>query len=419
MELTREEQAWLDGRAGEATRLALALVVRMGELFGAERLLPVAQAHIDACLYTNDAGLEFAERLAALGARVRVPTTLNVTARDIRRWEAFRVPADWAEKSRRLEAAYQALGCLPTWTCAPYEQGMVPRFGQQVAWGESNAVAYVNTVIGARTNRYADFLDVACALTGRAPAFGLHLDGPRRGQVLVDLAGLPASLRAHPSLYPVLGYHVGAVAGERVPVLDGVPRAVRAVDLKAFCAAAASSGALALAHVVGVTPEAPTREVAFQGAPPEEAVTVELADLRAARARLSPAPAEGVDFVKLGCPHLALAEALDVAERVAGRRVRAGLEFWVSTSRAVAHHLAESGHLVALEGAGVRLLTDTCAMTTRIDGWGFTHMLTNSGKQAHYASAGGLEVTLASLEDCVAVALGDGAAEDEEALWSA
>jgi predicted aconitase len=390
----------------------------MGELFGADRLVPITQAHIDACLYTNDAGLEFAERLVALGGRVRVPTTLNVTARDIRRWEAFRVPPDWAEKSRRLEAAYQALGCLPTWTCAPYEQGLVPRFGEQLAWGESNAVAYVNTVIGARTNRYADFLDVACALTGRAPGFGLHLDGPRRGQVLVDLGDVPAPLRAHPSFYPVLGYHVGAVVGERIPVLDGIPPSVRTVDLKAFCAAAASSGVLALAHVVGVTPEAPTREAAFQGAPPEETVAVTLADLRAARTRLSPAPAEGVDFVKLGCPHLSLGEAVEVAERVAGRRIRNGCEFWVSTSRAVAHHLAESGHLGPLEAAGVRLLSDTCAMTTRIDGWGFTHMLTNSGKQGHYAAASGLEVTLASLDDCVAYALGDGAVEDEEALWS-
>jgi len=418
LELTREEQAWLEGRAGEGTRLALHLVVRMGELFGAERLLPISQAHIDACLYTNDAGLEFAERLAALGGRVRVPTTLNVTARDIRRWEAFRVPPDWASRCRRLEAAYQALGCLPTWTCAPYEQGLVPRFGEQLAWGESNAVAYVNTVIGARTNRYADFLDVACALTGRAPGFGLHLDGPRRGQVLVDLGALPAALRAHPSFYPVLGYHVGAVVGERIPVLDGIPRSVRAVDLKAFCAAAASSGVLALAHVVGVTPEAPTREAAFRGAPPEDTVAVTLADLRAARARLSPAPADGVDLVKLGCPHLSLGEAVEVAERVSGRRVRDGCQLWVSTNRAVVHHLAESGHLGPLEAAGVRLLTDTCAMTTRIDGWGFTHMLTNSGKQGHYAAASGLEVTLASLDDCVAYALGDGAAEAEEALWS-
>jgi predicted aconitase len=418
MELTRDERAWLDGRAGEATRLALDLVVRMGDLFGAERLLPVSQAHIDACLYTNDAGLEFAERLAGLGARVRVPTTLNVTARDIRRWEAFRVPPDWAEKSRRLEAAYQALGCLPTWTCAPYEQGLVPRFGEQVAWGESNAVAYVNTVIGARTNRYADFLDVACALTGRAPAFGLHLDGPRRGQVLVDLRELPAALRAHPSLYPVLGYHVGPLIGERIPVLDGVPPSVRAVDLKAFCAAAASSGALALAHVVGVTPEAPTRAAAFQGREPEETLAVTRAALRATRTRLAPAPADGVDLVKLGCPHLSLAEAMEIAERVAGRRVRPDLQFWVSTNRAVIHQLTESGHLAALEGAGVRLLADTCAMTTRIDGWGFTHMLTNSGKQAHYAAAAGLEVTVAALHDCVAYALGDGAAEDEEARWS-
>jgi predicted aconitase len=418
VQLTTEEEAWLGGRAGEATRLAVSLVVRMGELFGAERLLPITQAHIDACLYTNDAGLEFAERLAALGARVRVPATLNVTARDIRRWEAFRVPPDFAEKSRRLEAAYQALGCLPTWTCAPYEQGLVPRFGQQVAWGESNAVAYVNTVIGARTNRYADFLDVACAITGRAPAFGLHLDGPRRGQVLVTLDDVPEALRAHSSFYPVLGYHVGALTGDRVPVLDGVPATVRATDLKAFCAAAASSGALALAHVVGVTPEAPTREAAFQGRAPDETVTVTRADLRAARERLSPAPAEGVDLVKVGCPHLSLEEAIEVAEQVRGRRVRRDLEFWLSTSRAVAHQVAESGHLDALTAAGVRILTDTCAMTTRIDGWGFTHMLTNSGKQAHYAGASGLEVTLASLEDCVAEALGDPPGGDE-ALWSA
>jgi predicted aconitase len=418
MQLTREEQAWLDGRAGEATRLAVGLVVRMGELFGAERLLPVSQAHIDACLYTNDAGLEFAERLAALGGRVRVPTTLNVTARDIRRWEAFRVPPDWAEKSRRLEAAYRTLGCLPTWTCAPYEQGLVPRCGEQVAWGESNAVAYVNTVIGARTNRYADFLDVACAVTGRAPAFGLHLAGPRRGQVLVDLTPIPAALRAHPSFYPVLGYHVGAAVGERIPVLEGVPPTVRAVDLKAFCAAAASSGALALAHVVGVTPEAATREMAFHGTQPDATLVVTREDLRGVRERLSPAPAEGADLVKLGCPHLSLAEAVEVAERVSGRRVRPGVQLWVSTNRAVEHHLGESGHLAVLEAAGVRLLTDTCAMTTRIDGWGFTHMLTNSGKQAHYAAASGLEVTLASLDDCLGYALGDGAAEEEDALWN-
>lgn len=417
MELNREERAWLDGGSGEATRLALDLVVRVGRLFGAERLLPITQAHVDACLYTNDAGLEFAERLAALEARVRVPTTLNVTARDIRRWEAFRVPPAWAEKSRRLEAAYQALGCLPTWTCAPYEHGLVPRFGEQVAWGESNAVAYVNTVIGARTNRYADFLDVACAITGRAPAFGLHLDRPRRGQVLVELDEVPAALRAHPSLYPVLGYHLGSLLGERVPVVDGLPATVRAVDVKAFCAAAATSGALALAHLVGITPEAPTREAAFQGDRPEETVGVTLAELRAARERLSQASVDGADFVKLGCPHLSLGEAVEVAERCQGRRVRRDVEVWVSTSRAVAHRLAESGHLAALEAAGVRLLTDTCAMTTRIDAWGFSHMLTNSGKQAHYAAASGLEVTLASLDDCVAYALGDGMGEGEAALW--
>ena len=417
MRLSDEERAWLDGSAGEGTRFCLDLVVRMGELFGAERLLPVTQAHIDACLYTNDAGLEFAERLASLGTRVRVPATLNVTARDIRRWEALRVPADFAERSRRLEAAYLALGCLPTWTCTPYEHGLVPRFGQQVAWGESNAVAYVNTVIGARTNRYADFLDVACAVTGRAPAFGLHLDEPRHGRLLVRLDAIPPTLRERPSFYPVLGYHLGALLDERIPVLDDLPPSLRAVDLKAFCAAAASSGALAMAHVVGVTPEAPTREAALGGRPPDETLQVTLDDLRSARARLSWAPPDGVDLIKLGCPHLALEEAMEVAERLGDRRVRSDLAFWLSTSRAVEHQLSGSGHLERLARAGVRVLTDTCAMTTRLDGWSFTHMLTNSAKQGHYAAAAGLQVTVASLADCVEVAVGDGGCEDEEALW--
>ena len=294
----------------------------------------------------------------------------------------------------------------------------MPRFGQQVAWGESNAVAYVNTVIGARTNRYADFLDVACAITGRAPAFGLHLDAPRRGQVLVDVTPVPEALRTRQTFYPLLGYHLGALLGDRVPVLVGVPPTVRAVDLKAFCAAAASSGALALAHVVGVTPEAPTRAAAFQGGDPEDTLVVTRGDLADARARLSITPIEGADLVKLGCPHLSLDEGVEVAERVAGHRVRGDVEFWLSTSRAVAHHLAESGHLATLEAAGVRVLTDTCAMTTRIDGWGFTHMLTNSGKQAHYAAASGLGATLAPLADCVAYALGEGALDEETALWS-
>jgi predicted aconitase len=287
-----------------------------------------------------------------------------------------------------------------------------------VAWGESNAVAYVNTVIGARTNRYADFLDVACAVTGRAPAFGLHLDEARRGQVLVRFADVPAALRTAPSFYPVLGYHLGRILGDRIPVIDGVPPTVRAVDLKAMCAAAASSGALALAHVVGVTPEAQTRDAAFHGRAPEEERVVTLRDLRQAREQLSPGREEEADLVKLGCPHLSLVEAVEVAERVAGRRVRPGVEFWISTSRAVEQRLGDSGHLAALEGAGVRLLTDTCAMTTRIDGWGFQHMLTNSAKQAHYAAASGLSTTLGSLEACVAHALGE-AADGDEALWHA
>lgn len=417
MELRGEERRILDGDEGEAHRMTLSILVRMGELFDAPRLMPITQAHIDACLYSNDAGLEFAERLAGLGARFRVPTTLNVTARDAARWEAFRIPADWSEKARRMEEAYLAMGGLPTWTCAPYEHGLVPRFGQQVAWGESNAVAFVNTVIGARTNRYADFMDVCAAVAGKVPETGLHTTPGRRGQVLVRLREVPDGLLSHESFYPVLGYLLGPLVGERIPVLEGIPGATPNAYVKSFCAAAASSGSLAMAHVVGLTPEARTLQEAFQGGEPDGVLEIPMGDLRDARRKLSTADLTTVDLIAVGCPHLSLPEAMWVADQFRGKRLARPLEFWISTSRAVRGYLEGSGHLATLEGAGLKVLTDTCAVTTNIRPWGFRTMMTNSAKHAHYCGGQtGLTVVFASLEDCVGYAQGRDALEAER-LW--
>src|SRR5262249_31195577 len=149
---------------------------RLAPLYGATSLLPITRAHIDGCIYQGDAGLEFAERLAAVGGRVAVPTSLNVVSLDHRRWRQLGIDADFAAKARRLGAAYRAMGATPTSTCAPYQTAAAPGFGEQIAWAESNAVAYANSVLGARTNRYGDYLDVSCALTARVPAAGLHLE---------------------------------------------------------------------------------------------------------------------------------------------------------------------------------------------------------------------------------------------------
>ena len=187
MHLTDEEKSILDGKQGGAARIALAVLVDLGELFGAKELMKISQVHIDATLYMVDAGLEFAERIAGLGGEVAVPTSLNPSAIDLLRWKAYRVPAEILTKHKRLEEAYLKMRATPTWTCAPYQNGIIPRFGEQIAWGESNAIAFANSIIGARTNRYADLMDVCTAIIGKVPKFGLHLKENRKAKMLIRL----------------------------------------------------------------------------------------------------------------------------------------------------------------------------------------------------------------------------------------
>src|SRR5437870_6514466 len=262
MQLSDADRAMLGGDKGPAPQLAMSILVRMAAVYGADALMDISQAHIDSTIYLGDATLEFAERLAALGARVAVPTTLNVSGVDECGWKDWAVSPEWAAKAARQMLAYEKMGAAPTWTCAPYQTQARPRFGQQIAWGESNAIAFANSVIGARTERYPDLLDICCAITGRVPAVGLHLTAERAGQLLIRLAGLPAALQQDDQFFPVLGHLVGKLAEDRIPVIEGVSVSPTEDDLKAFAAAVASSGRVALFHIAGVTPEAPTVEAA-------------------------------------------------------------------------------------------------------------------------------------------------------------
>src|SRR3989337_372493 len=257
LQLSAIDRSYLDGAFGPGPRMAMRIIVRMAEVIGAERLMDISQAHIDSTIYLGEAGLEFAERLAGYNVKVKVPTTLNVSAVDEHGWQEWDVPGDWADKARRQMIAYQGMGCIPTWTCAPYQTEHAPRFGQQIAWGESNAIVYANSVIGARTESYPDLLDICAASPGPVPAFGLHLDENRRGEGLLRLNGIPPALQHDSSFYPVLGYLLGKLAGDRVPVLEGLEADPDEDQLKALGAAPASPGKLRWFHIVGVTPEAP------------------------------------------------------------------------------------------------------------------------------------------------------------------
>src|SRR5262245_41471722 len=308
MDLRDRDRAMLEGAHGPAAQLAMSILVRMADVYGARELMDITQAHIDSTLYLGDATLEFAERLASLGARVAVPTSLNVSGVDECGWKNWAVTPEWAAKAARQMLAYEKMGAAPTWTCAPYQTHMRPVFGQQIAWGESNAIAFANSVIGARTERYPDLLDICCAITGRVPAVGLHLKEHRAGQIVMRLVDVPPALQQDDQFFAVLGHLVGAQAEDRIPVIDGVTARPSEDELKAFAAAVASSGRVALFHIVGVTPEAATVDDAFQGRTPGQTLDITVDALRSARRELTTADGRDLDMVILGSPHFSLAE---------------------------------------------------------------------------------------------------------------
>ncbi len=274
-ELTDRDREMLDGGRGPAVALAMRIVVDMARVWQAERLIDVTSAHVDGCLYHGRAGSDFAERLLSGGARVAVPTTLNVSSLDLLHPGLVRLDADTASRARTLMDAYVAMGCRPTWTCAPYQLERRPAFGEHVAWAESNAIVFANSVLGARTNRYGDFIDVCAAITGRVPEAGLHLDEHRRGRIVFRLSDdIPARL-LHDEVTPTcVGHIVGKESGTEVPVIVGLPPDTGEDRAKALGAAAASSGAVAMFHAVGITPEAPTLQDALGGNEPAREILI-------------------------------------------------------------------------------------------------------------------------------------------------
>jgi predicted aconitase len=398
IELTRHDREMLDGGRGEAAALAMRIVVEMARVWQAERLIDVTSAHVDSCLYHGRAGLDFAEKLLSGGARVVVPTTLNVSSLDLLHPDLIRLDADTASRARRLMDTYVAMGCRPTWTCAPYQLEQRPAFGEHVAWAESNAIVFANSVLGARTNRYGDFIDICAAITGRVPEAGLHVDEHRRGRIVFRLANDIPDRLLHDEVTPTcVGHIVGKDSGTDVPVIVGLPLDTSEDRLKALGAAAASSGAVAMFHAVGITPEAATLQVAMGGDEPEREIVVTVDRLRAARDELTTVEGGPVAAVSVGTPHLSLDEIDRLSALV--QRHTPTVPFYANTGRDVA---AETGALATLADSGVTIVTDTCTYITPIlhdlDG----PVMTNSAKWAWYAPSNlGFDVVFGSLDECV------------------
>lgn len=418
LHLTPDDEAKLDGSRGAGTAMAMRIVVALARLLQAPRLIDVESAHIDGCLYHGRAGLDFASRLVELGARVAVPTTLNVGSLDLLHPGLVRLEPEEEAAARGLMDAYVALGARATWTCAPYQLASRPAFGTDIAWAESNAIVFANSVLGARTARYGDFLDIAAAVTGRAPYAGLHVPESRVPTLELECSGIGDRVLDSDAAWAALGIVVGHTAGEEICMLTGIdPRLVDEDRLKALGASAASSGGVALFHLAGTTPEAVVAGGAWPAAGTPR-VTVTTADLRSARDELTSAAGEHLDAVSLGTPHCSLAEFAKLAAVLSdGKPFDPGCQVWISTSRAVLAAAREQGYADVCERAGASFVVDTCTYLVPILAESVRTAMTTSGKWAWYAPGNlGIDVVFGTLEECVASARAGRVLRDD-AAW--
>jgi len=404
MYLTEEEQSWLAEDAGPATRRAMEIVVALGNIYGAQHLIPVKSVQISGVSYRNigAAGLDFLRRWADEGARARVPTTLNPTAMDMQSWQEQGFDPDFAEKQQAVVDAFAQMGVSagdPTPTCTPYLIGNRPRPGDPIAWAESSAVSFANSVLGARTNREGGPGAIAAAIAGRTGAYGLHLDANRYATLRVEVKAQPRSI----SDYSALGALVGQAARRAVPYFAGLSLSRADVlweeKLKALGAAMAATGAVALYHVEGVTPEAIAAPML---APNPTTITVD--DLAPGYAMLSD-DVDAADLVWIGCPHASLAEIERVADRVRGARLR--LPLWITCARPVKDAAVAQGFAADIEAAGGRVFADACMAIAPVRDLGFAAVATPSAKGAYYLrNLARVQAKFMPLEDCIALAMG-------------
>lgn len=412
MKLTPEERAMLGGERGEAVQRAMQIVTTLGRIYGAGRLVPVGSVQVAGVSYWNlgQAGLDFLRDWAAQGARVCVPTTLNPAGIDLRRWRGMGIPQAYALKQLETVDTYVSMGIQPTCTCTPYLVGNVPQYGEHLAWSESSAVNFANSVLGARTVREGGPSALAAAISGRTAEYGLHLEEYRQATHRVVVR---CSVRAAHE-YAALGYLVGREVGGGVPYFVGLelppvggfvldadsgPEAQARDALKLMGAALAASGAVALYHVESVTPEARALGgFCLPGAP-----TLVIDSLEPAMAALD-GPAQSIDLVVIGCPHASLDELRLVAESLAGKRLIA--EFWVTVARDVRQEGEERGLVQTIEVAGGKVLADSCVVVAPMHELNYHSLATNSAKMASYALPhAGLQVRFGALEQCLQAAV--------------
>lgn len=400
LELSELDENLLRGTGGQACQIAMEVLCMMAAAQGASRLTDVTRAHIDGCILAHDANLDFAEKMHAMGAKTRIPTTINAISVDRENWQSQGVVPDFGSKASRLADAYVNMGARPTFTCAPYLLDDAPQQDEAIGWSESNAVIYANSVLGARTQKHPDYLDLFIAMTGRAPNTGVYLEQNRRPQCEVHIA-LPKTY--DDALWPMLGWLAGAKFPNDIPVLTGLEQASPSPDdLKGLCAAFGTTSAAPMLHVRGHTPEG---DLALRDG--AQRATITIADIAALWQRFN-AGTNQVDLVAIGSPHASLTECQRLADLLDERKCHANTKTIVTIGRDVLAAATKEGFIHRLEKAGVQVIPDICwcSITEPIFPTTAAVLMTNSGKYSHYGKGlTGRDVHFGSLKDCAEVAV--------------
>jgi len=403
VQLTPIDEQILAGKRGRGPQFAMQTLMAVAEMYDARRFVDIEWAHVAAAYCHSQANIDFARKLADWKTSVAVPTTLTACSFDPRS------PTVTDDNAVALIEAYRSMGCDPVMTCAPYQAREEPTIGTHLAWCESSAVVYANSVLGARTNRYPEFIDMCAAIVGRVPECGLHVTENRRATVVVELQELPDAWYADGWLFQSLGILLGQRCGDAVPAIVGLPGTTTTEQLRGLGSAAASSGSVSMFHAVGITPEAPSLEVAALSGTPHETFAVTPADIEDVAAGLDSRGSEPVSAVCVGAPHFSVDEFNALVSLLEGRSIVAGVKFIAATSAAVLAEIDQSGVLATLQDAGVEFVTGRCTYYRPFVADLGSHVMTNSAKWAWYAPSDlDVQVTFASLVDCVAKACGDG-----------
>jgi len=383
----------LDGAEGYAVRKSMEILTALGDIYGAESLINVGSVQVAGVSYSNlgDAGLEFLDELAKDG-RVRVLTTLNPAGMDLENWRQLGISLEFADKQNLVIKAFERMGILVSCTCTPYLIGNLPLYGEHLAWSESSAVTFANSVIGAKTNKEGGPSALAAAFVGKTPCYGLHLDQNRVADVHIEVKAELKKL----SDWGALGYAIGKKAENKIPYITGI-NAANVDELKSFCASVVTYGAKPLFYIKGITPASEKQTQ------PAQTVVIEQTDIKGAYDNINDQVSD-IELVCVGCPHCSINEIAKAAELIKGKQVAAGTEFWVATSRTAKQLADKRGYTAVIEAAGGKFACDTCMAVAPLKGR-FKSLATTSAKGCFYSRQNLMKTKMGSIEECVEAAV--------------